>query len=52
MIELNYSPSQLLELYNAPRPFKALLYASIGYRLEMLAEEAKKAEQERLKGGK
>jgi hypothetical protein len=43
MTELKYSPSELRELYEAPRRFKALLYANIGFKLEQLAKEAEKA---------
>ncbi|MGJ9460122.1 hypothetical protein [Oceanobacillus sp. CF4.6] len=43
MIELNYSPSDLKELYDAPRHFKALLYANIGFKLEQLAKEAEES---------
>jgi len=49
MIELKYSPSELRELYEAPRRFKALLYANIGFKLEQLAKEAAEAER---KGGR
>ncbi len=45
MHELKYSPSELLELYNAPRHFKALLYGSISVKLEELAKEAKELER-------
>ncbi|MCY8106633.1 hypothetical protein P9E03_20875 [Bacillus mojavensis] len=41
MHELKYAPSELRELYEAPRQFKALLYGFISYKLELL-EEAKK----------
>lgn len=42
MHELHYSPSQLLELYEAPRNFKAFLYGSIDFLLEERAKESKK----------
>ncbi|MEK4377527.1 hypothetical protein [Bacillus sp. FSL R5-0434] len=42
MHELHYSPSDLLELYEAPRNFKALLYGLIGYKLDTLEKQAKK----------
>ncbi|GIN71128.1 hypothetical protein J14TS2_16030 [Bacillus sp. J14TS2] len=42
MHELHYSPSQLEELYRAPRNFKALLYGLISHKLEELHREAKK----------
>ncbi|MGE8079021.1 hypothetical protein [Peribacillus loiseleuriae] len=48
MIELKYSPSELRELYEAPRAFKAFLYANIGFKLDQIAKEAAKAG----KGGK
>lgn len=47
MHELKYSPSQLLELYQADYRFKSLLYGLISVKLEELEKEAKKA-----KGGK
>lgn len=42
MHELHYSPSELKELYEAPRHFKALLYGLIGYKLDILEKQAKK----------
>ncbi|EKF33749.1 hypothetical protein BA1_18402 [Bacillus xiamenensis] len=42
MHELHYSPSELLDLYEAPRPFKAFLFGLISYKLDMLEKEAKK----------
>ncbi|WP_456270522.1 hypothetical protein M1E15_20405 [Bacillus sp. JZ76] len=42
MHELKYSPSELQELYEATREFKALLYGLISYKLELLEKEAKK----------
>ncbi|MCY7807147.1 MULTISPECIES: hypothetical protein [Bacillus] len=42
MHELKYAPSELRELYEAPRQFKALLYGFISYKLELLEKEAKK----------
>ncbi|UGW84571.1 hypothetical protein LT232_20575 [Bacillus velezensis] len=42
MHELKYAPSDLRELYEAPKAFKALLYGLIGYKLELLEKEAKK----------
>lgn len=42
MHELKYSPSQLLELHEAKRPFKAFLYGLISVKLEELAKEAAK----------
>lgn len=42
MHELKYAPSELQELYEAPREFKALLYGLISYKLELLEKEAKK----------
>ncbi len=42
MHELKYAPSELRELYEAPRQFKALLYGLISYKLELLEKEAKK----------
>ncbi|MCY8674781.1 hypothetical protein P8846_18225 [Bacillus spizizenii] len=42
MHELKYAPSELRELYEAPRQFKALLYGLIGYKLDLLEKEAKK----------
>ncbi|ATX85242.1 MULTISPECIES: hypothetical protein [Bacillus amyloliquefaciens group] len=42
MHELHYSPSQILELYEAEKPFKALLYGLINYKLELLEKESKK----------
>ncbi|MBL3649241.1 MULTISPECIES: hypothetical protein [Bacillus] len=42
MHELHYSPSDLLELYEAPRNFKALLNGLIGYKLDLLEKQAKK----------
>lgn len=42
MHELKYAPSELRELYEAPKEFKALLYGLIGYKLELLEKEAKK----------
>ncbi|WP_252503281.1 hypothetical protein [Sporosarcina sp. Marseille-Q4943] len=43
-IELNYSPADLLEMYSAPRKFKAMLYGNISYKLDQLAKEAKQAQ--------
>lgn len=45
MHELHYSPSELKELYEAPRHFKALLYGLIGYKLDILEKQAKKGER-------
>ncbi|WP_181279864.1 hypothetical protein [Bacillus atrophaeus] len=45
MHELKYSPSELRELYEAPREYKALLYGAIAYKLDVLEKEAKKAGQ-------
>ena len=45
MTELHYSPSDLKDLYEAPRHFKALLYGIIGYKLEQLEKEAREAEK-------
>ncbi|MDP4523654.1 hypothetical protein [Bacillus halotolerans] len=42
MHELHYSPSDLLELYEAPKNFKALLYGLIGYKLDILEKQTKK----------
>ncbi|MCY8489749.1 hypothetical protein P8907_08730 [Bacillus atrophaeus] len=42
MHELHYSPSDLLELYEAPRHFKAFLYGLISYKLDVLEKQAKK----------
>ncbi|GLJ00780.1 hypothetical protein QF033_002758 [Bacillus pumilus] len=42
MHELHYSPSELLDLYESPRPFKAFLFGLISYKLDMLEKEAKK----------
>lgn len=42
MHELKYAPSELQELFEAPREFKALLYGLISYKLELLEKEAKK----------
>ncbi|WP_404841073.1 hypothetical protein [Bacillus pumilus] len=42
MHELHYSPSQLLEVYEAPRPFKAFLYGLIRHKFEVLEKESKK----------
>lgn len=42
MHELHYSPSQLRELYEAPKPFKAFLYGLISYKLQILEKEARK----------
>ncbi|MFN2745832.1 MULTISPECIES: hypothetical protein [Bacillus] len=42
MHDLHYSPSELLELYEAPKPFKALLYGLISYKLDILEKEARK----------
>ncbi|MED1739105.1 hypothetical protein P4U97_06270 [Bacillus swezeyi] len=42
MHELHYSPSQLQELYEAPKSFKALLYGLISYKLDILEKEARK----------
>ncbi|ADP31754.1 hypothetical protein BATR1942_04000 [Bacillus atrophaeus 1942] len=42
MHELHYSPSDLLELYEAPKNFKALLYGLIGYKLELMEKESRK----------
>ncbi|MCO4851188.1 hypothetical protein [Bacillus vallismortis] len=42
MHELHYSPSDLLELHEAPRNFKALLYGMIGYKLDLLEKQAQK----------
>ena len=42
MHELKYSPSELKELYEAPRPFKALLFGLITAKLEKIQKEAKK----------
>ncbi|MDI5790395.1 hypothetical protein PO124_24080 [Bacillus licheniformis] len=39
MHELHYSPSQLRELYEAPKPFKALLYGLISYKLQLLEKK-------------
>ena len=39
MHELHYSPSELKELYEAPRHFKAVVY---GYKLDILEKQAKK----------
>lgn len=43
MHELKYSPSELRELYEAPREYKALLYGAIAYKLDLLEKEAKKS---------
>lgn len=42
MHELHYSPSDLLDLYNAPRQFKAFMYGSIDFLLEERAKESNK----------
>ncbi|MFS0655652.1 hypothetical protein [Bacillus sp. 179-C3.3 HS] len=42
MHELHYSPSELLDLYEAPRQFKAFLFGLISYKLEVLEKEARK----------
>ncbi|WP_368031719.1 hypothetical protein, partial [Bacillus licheniformis] len=42
MQEIHYSPSQLRELYEAPKPFKALLYGLISYKLQLFEKEARK----------
>ncbi|WP_156187190.1 MULTISPECIES: hypothetical protein [unclassified Bacillus (in: firmicutes)] len=42
MHELHYSPSQILELYEAEKSFKALLYGMIGYKLDLLEKESQK----------
>jgi len=52
MIELQYSPSDLIELYEAPYKYKALLYANISFKLEQLAEEKREMERKNKKGGK
>jgi hypothetical protein len=52
MTELKYSPSELQELYNAPRNFKAFLYGLIEFKLEQLADEKKEMERNKKKGGK
>lgn len=46
MHELKYSPSELLELYEAPRRFKALLFALITIKLEQLEKDRKEQEKE------
>ncbi|MGN7945814.1 hypothetical protein ACTJJD_12660 [Bacillus sp. 22446] len=42
MHELHYSPSELLEVYEASRPFKAFLFGLIAHKLEVLEKESKK----------
>ncbi|MCY7895095.1 hypothetical protein MOB09_19275 [Bacillus vallismortis] len=42
MHELHYSPSELLEVYEAPRRFKAFLFGLIAHKLEVLEKESKK----------
>lgn len=42
MHELKYSPSQLLEMYDADYRFKSFLYGLISVKLEELAKEANK----------
>ncbi|KIL23717.1 hypothetical protein B4127_2650 [Bacillus pumilus] len=42
MHELHYSPSELLDLYESPRPFKSFLFGLIRHKLEVLEKEAKK----------
>lgn len=44
MHELKYSPSELQELYDAPRRFKALLHGLITVKLDQLEIERKEAE--------
>lgn len=43
MIEQKYSPSDLKEWYEAPRHFKALMNACVGYKLELNEKEAAEA---------
>lgn len=40
--ELKYTPSELVELYELPRDFKAFVYGSISLHLEEKAKEAEK----------
>lgn len=42
--ELQYSPSQLDEVFSAPRNKKAYYYASYGLKLEQIAKDLKKLE--------
>lgn len=49
MHELKYSPSELMELYNAPRRFKALLFGLISAKLEVLEKESKEVVRTRNK---
>lgn len=42
MHELKYSPSQLLELYEADYKYKSFLFGLIAVKLEELAKEANK----------
>lgn len=42
MHDLKYSPSQLLELYEADYKYKAFLFGLISVKLEELAKEASK----------
>ncbi|WP_164085239.1 MULTISPECIES: hypothetical protein [Bacillota] len=43
--ELHYSPSELVEMYELPREFKAFMYGSISLHLEERAKEAGKNKQ-------
>lgn len=47
MHELKYSPSDLLDMYEADYRFKSFLFGAIGVKLEELEKEAKRS-----KGGK
>ncbi|MBJ7570882.1 hypothetical protein C7B71_02535 [Bacillus halotolerans] len=42
MHELKYAPSELRELYESPKEFKAFLYGLIGYKLELLEKEGRR----------
>lgn len=42
MHELKYSPSQLMEMYNADRHFKSFLFGLISVKLEEMEKESKK----------
>jgi len=46
MHELKYSPSELKELYEAPKRYKALLFGLITAKIEQLEEDRKKREKE------
>jgi len=47
MHELHWSPSELLEMMEAPRKFRSLLFGFIDHKLEVLAKQAADAKKKK-----